>query len=191
MFGPPRRFCKILISRLIFFFLTGCKDAHRENNETQDSIDGYFKNFNHHFLVIDDIDTFEHFTVLSSTELAHDLIIVLITMNKSRWKGRNSHCTFDLPPLNNVQLVVVVFARGIRRWQVISWKGICLPWSVRVAIGIDASSTRLSHQKPTDDNGQPKQRKKKGTMDLQERPKLRSTDQRTAHGWWLFGRQVK
>ena len=27
MFGPPRRFSKILISRLIFFFFTGCKGA--------------------------------------------------------------------------------------------------------------------------------------------------------------------
>ena len=25
MFGPPARFCRILISRLIFFFLTGFK----------------------------------------------------------------------------------------------------------------------------------------------------------------------
>ena len=25
MFGPPHRFCRILISRLIFFFLTGLR----------------------------------------------------------------------------------------------------------------------------------------------------------------------
>jgi hypothetical protein len=38
---------------------------------------------------------------------------------------------------------------------------------MRIAIGINASSTRLRHQKPNGDNGQPEQWKKKGTMDLQ------------------------
>jgi hypothetical protein len=42
-----------------------------------------------------------------------------------------------------------------------------LPWSMRIAIGVNASSTRLRHQKSNGDNGQPpEQWKKKRTMDL-------------------------
>lgn len=76
----------------------------------------YFEDFNDNLLVIDDIDTFEHLTVLASTELAHDLIIILIsTHTYTRAVNSSGPSPFDLPPLDHVQFVVIVFAKHKQR----------------------------------------------------------------------------
>ena len=124
-----------------------------------------FEDFNDNFLVIGNIDSFEHFTVLATTELADDLIVILIT------KGRNPSISWTLI------VVVTPIQPHAARSRSIRWKPktnypVCdelsfLPRSMGIAIGVDASSTRLGHQKSNSDNGQPEQWKEKRTMDLQ------------------------
>ena len=82
-FGPPRRFCRILISRLIFFFFTGWKRRAKGQQSSRRRRLPYFENFNDDFLMVGRIHSFEDFAVLSSTEFTHDLIIILIARNEN------------------------------------------------------------------------------------------------------------
>lgn len=60
----------------------------------------YFQNFNHDFVIIRDVDPFKYFTVFSTTELSHDLIIILITKGEKRESIIESICRS--PPFNHV-----------------------------------------------------------------------------------------
>ena len=125
--GPPHRFCKILISRLICGHNSQSPlPARRASGREESSalvltdlllFDG-LEDFDDAFLIIDDVDALKDLAVFASPHFPDHLVIVLIPAQRhavsallvssgdaSRATGRNS---ISLPPLYRERLVVPV-----------------------------------------------------------------------------------